>query len=75
MYSSVGKILVGLGILLILVGVVMLALDKVGILGKLPGDIHIRKQNSEFHFPLTTCIAVSVVLSLLLTLFLKWFKK
>jgi hypothetical protein len=75
MFSSIGKILVGFGVLLILVGVMFLALDKVGILGRLPGDIHVRKQNLDFHFPLATSILVSVILTLVLTAFLRWFRK
>jgi hypothetical protein len=75
MFSSIGKILVGFGVLLILVGVVLLALDKVGILGRLPGDINVRKQNFEFHFPLATSILVSVILTLVLTAFFRWFRK
>lgn len=75
MYSSIAKILIGLGILLVLTGAVFLVLDKVGVLGKLPGDIHVRKQNVEFRFPLATCILVSAALSIFLTVFFKWFRK
>jgi hypothetical protein len=75
MFSSIGKILVGFGVLLVLVGVVFLALNKVGILGRLPGDIHVRKQNFEFHFPLATSVLVSVILTLVLTAFFRWFRK
>jgi hypothetical protein len=75
MFSSIGKILVGFGVLLVLVGVVFLALNKVGILGRLPGDIHVRNQNFEFHFPLATSILVSVILTLVLTAFFRWFRK
>jgi hypothetical protein len=38
-------------------------------LGRLPGDIHIHGKNSTFYFPLTTCILLSVVFSLVLWLF------
>lgn len=67
--------MIGFGILLILVGVAFLALDRVGILGRLPGDIHVRKQNFDFHFPLATSILVSVILTLVLTAFFRWFRK
>ena len=75
MYGSIGKILIALGILFVLIGLILLGLGKIGLLGRLPGDIHIRKQNLEFHFPLATCIVVSIFLSLLLSVFFKWFKK
>jgi hypothetical protein len=75
MYGSIGKILITLGILFVLIGLILLGLHKIGLLGKLPGDVHVRKGNFEFHFPLATCIIASILLSLLLSLFLKWFKK
>jgi hypothetical protein len=75
MFSLIGKILVGFGVLLILVGLVFLALDRAGILGRLPGDIHVRKQNLEFHVPLATSILISVILTLVLTAFFRWFRK
>jgi hypothetical protein len=67
--------LIGLGIMLVLAGVAFLVLNKIGVLGKLPGDIHVRKENLEFSFPLTTCILVSAALSVLFTVFFKWFRK
>jgi uncharacterized membrane protein len=75
MYSSFGKILIVLGILLILVGVIFLFMNKIGILGRLPGDIHVQKKNYEFHFPIVTCVIASILLSLLLTALFKWFRK
>jgi hypothetical protein len=38
-------------------------------LGKLPGDIHIEREGSSFHFPLTTCLVISLVLTLVFWLF------
>jgi hypothetical protein len=40
-------------------------------LGKLPGDILIKKDNSQFYFPITTCIIISIILTLLFYLFRK----
>ena len=40
-------------------------------LGRLPGDIVIKKENSSFYFPIVTCIVVSVVVSLILMFFRK----
>jgi len=75
MFASIGKMLVAVGVLLILIGVILLVFNKIGFLGKLPGDIHVQKKNFEFHFPIVTCIVVSVLLSLLLSAFFLWFKK
>jgi hypothetical protein len=75
MYHSIAKILILFGVLLILIGVILLVFNKIGFLGKLPGDIHVQKKNFEFHFPIVTCIVASVFLSLLLSAFFLWFKK
>jgi branched-subunit amino acid ABC-type transport system permease component len=75
MYHVVAKILITFGVLLILIGVILLVFGKIGFLGKLPGDIHVYKKNFEFHFPIVTCIVISILLTLLLSVFLNWFKR
>ena len=64
------KILITIGILFILVGLLYPFLRDIG-LGRLPGDIIIKKENSSFYFPIVTCIVVSVVVSLILMFFRK----
>ena len=54
--------LVSLGVGLIVVGLLWPYLSKLG-LGKLPGDIIIRRDNFNFYFPITTCILISVILT------------
>jgi hypothetical protein len=75
MFVGIGKMLITFGVLLILIGVILLVFNKIGFLGKLPGDIHVQKKNFEFHFPIVTCIVASVLLSVLLSAFFLWFKK
>ena len=55
----IGLVIAGLGLL------IMLGLP----LGRLPGDIAVRRGNVSFYFPLTTSIVLSVVLTLLFALF------
>ena len=74
-YDPFAKILIAMGVCLILAGVIVLALGRAGVLGKLPGDIHIERKNVEFRFPLVTCAIASIVLSFLLTAFFLWLKK
>ena len=50
------------GLLLALVGLILMVGGRIPFLGKLPGDIHIKRENLEFFFPLTTSIVVSLVL-------------
>ncbi|SDH56992.1 Protein of unknown function [Alteribacillus persepolensis] len=59
------KILIGIGIALILFGLVWQVGGKFISLGKLPGDIIIKNENSTFYFPIVTSIVVSIVLSLI----------
>ncbi len=61
-----GKSLVVFGIILALVGLALMFSDKIPWLGKLPGDIHIKRDNFEFWFPITTSIVISVLLSVIL---------
>ncbi len=62
-----GKLLMVLGILLVGVGALLSFSGKLPFrLGRLPGDIVYQGRNGSFHFPVVTCILLSVVLSLLL---------
>ncbi len=64
------KIFVIIGVLLIIVGLLYPFLKDIG-LGRLPGDIVIKKENSSFYFPIVTCIIISIVISLILMFFKK----
>lgn len=59
------KLLIIIGILFIFAGLFYQFGGKYFPLGKLPGDIIIKKGNSTFYFPLTTCILISAILSLI----------
>ena len=63
-----GKLLLVFGIFLAGIGLLILLSDKVGWIGRLPGDIVIKRENFTFYFPLATCILISVVLTLLIWL-------
>ncbi|MDB6129211.1 MAG: hypothetical protein JWM04_318 [Verrucomicrobiales bacterium] len=69
--QDAGKILVLGGTVMILAGVLLWTGFGKGWLGRLPGDIHFEKPGMSFHFPIVTCLIVSVVFSLLLRLFRK----
>jgi hypothetical protein len=64
-----GKILILFGIIFIGIGTILLFLEKLPFLGKLPGDILIQKKNLTFYFPLTTSIIISLFLSFLFWIF------
>ena len=69
--NEMGKYLVIAGLLIATVGILLWSGVGRGWLGKLPGDINYTKGNFSFHFPIVTCLIVSVVLTLLLWLFRK----
>ncbi len=69
--APIGRILIVTGLVLAGLGVLILLAGKVGWIGRLPGDITIRRGNATFYFPLATCLLVSAVLSLLFWLFRK----
>lgn len=62
------RLLIGLGVLLLIVGISRPLLTRIGI-GRLPGDIMFQRGGATFYFPLVTCIIISVVLSALFWLF------
>jgi len=68
---GIGKMLIILGIILIIVGIGFLMGDKIPYIGKLPGDIMIKKERFSFYFPITTSIIISVILTILFSLFKK----
>ena len=63
-----GKLLIIFGVIIVIAGVIIYFFDKIPFLGKLPGDIVVKKKNFTFYFPLMTSIVVSVILSLILYL-------
>lgn len=60
---TLGKSLILLGAVIVVVGLVILFAPKIPYIGKLPGDIHLKRGNFEFYFPLATSIVISVILS------------
>lgn len=69
--DSLARILIVAGIVLALVGALLLLVGKIPFLGRLPGDIVIRRENWSLYIPLTTSIVVSLLLTLLFSLFFR----
>ena len=65
---ELGKFLIIFGLVIVIIGV-LLSLGLGSWMGKLPGDVRIARGNSAFYFPVVTCIIISIVLSLLFSLF------
>ena len=69
MAPEFGKILILAGFALVGVGLLFSVGGHVPWLGRLPGDIVVKKENFSFYFPVVTCIIVSAVLTLVFYLF------
>ncbi len=64
------------GIVLFLIGGGIYLAARFGIpLGRLPGDIRIERENGSFYFPITSSILISVILTIVVNVVLRMFKK
>ena len=63
--SHIGKVIVITGLAIVVVGLVVWGLGKLGFRG-LPGDIRFESDRVKFYFPIATCLAVSLVLSVVI---------
>jgi hypothetical protein len=66
---EIGKFLVMMGAVVVLLGLILWTGFAPKWLGRLPGDIRIERGHSAFYFPIVTCIIISIVLSLLFSIF------
>ena len=67
--NPLGKLLIISGIVLVALGLFVTFGSRFLPLGRLPGDIVVRRGNSSFYFPIVTCIIISILLSLILRFF------
>ena len=67
--SDLGKTLIFFGLLLLALGLVLSLAGKLPWIGHLPGDITIQRGRFTFYFPITTCILISIIVSLVLYFF------
>jgi hypothetical protein len=63
--NDLGKLLVAGGLVMAAIGALLWSGRGRGWLGRLPGDIHYARDNVSFHFPIVTCLLLSVLLSLI----------
>ena len=66
--GDLAKTLIILGVILVIAGLVMLAMQKAPFLHKLPGDVVIKKEHFTLYLPLTTSIIISIIVSLIIYL-------
>lgn len=68
-FDSLAKMLILFGVILALLGGLLLLAGKIPFIGRLPGDFYFRGERWSFYFPLTTSILISILLTLLFSLF------
>jgi hypothetical protein len=66
--NGIGRSLIIMGLILVVTGVIISFSPRIPWLGKLPGDIHIQRENFSFSFPLATSILLSALFSFILWL-------
>ena len=66
---EMGRFLLIIGAVVFLIGLIFWSGFAPKWLGRLPGDIRIERGNSVFYFPIVTCIVISILLSLIMSIF------
>ena len=67
--SSMGRMVIILGLIVVAIGALMLLAGRLPFLGRLPGDITVQRGSWSLYFPLATSIVLSLVLTVVLNLF------
>lgn len=71
--SELGKILLGFGLMMVILGGILLVggtlSGKVPWFGRLPGDVYIQRGNWTFYFPLATCLLISIIVTIVFSIF------
>ena len=70
--GTMGRLLVGIGLFIVVIGGLLIVFGRLPFLGRLPGDIRIQRGNFACFMPIATSILLSVLLTLAINLFLRW---
>lgn len=68
-FFQLGRILIVIGIIMVGIGLFFALGSKIPWIGRLPGDIYIKRKNFSFYFPLATSLLISIILTLIFMLF------
>jgi hypothetical protein len=69
--TGIGKILLIAGAIIIVAGMILVFSSHIPFLGRLPGDIIIKKENFTFYFPVVTLIIISIVLTIIINVIIR----
>ncbi len=73
--AGLGKILLIFGGVIVVIGLLLVFSQHIPFLGKLPGDIFVKKDNVSFYFPIVTFLLISIVLTIIINVILYFFNK
>jgi len=73
-FEGIGRIPIIIGIIMVVLGLIFAFGGRIPLLGKLPGDILIKKDGFSFYFPVVTLLLLSVVLTLIINFILRFIK-
>ena len=74
-FEGLGKVLIIIGAVILVLGLLLAFVGRIPLLGKLPGDILIRKDGISFYFPIVTFLLLSIVLTLIINFALRFMGK
>lgn len=70
-FEGLGRILIIVGIIIVVLGLLLAFGGRIPFLGKLPGDILIKKDGISFYFPIVTLLLLSIVLTLIINFIMR----
>ncbi len=73
--EGIGKLLLIVGGITIIIGLILMFSQHIPFLGKLPGDIMIRKGDGTFYFPIVSFLIISVILTVIVNVILYFLRK
>jgi len=73
--ADMGRMLVILGVVLIVFGLALILAGRIPFLGRLPGDVHVRRGAAEIYIPLATCLLLGLLATLILNLLARFLRR
>jgi len=73
--AGLGKILLIVGGIIMILGLILVFSGHIPFLGKLPGDILVKKNGFSFYFPIVTLIIVSIIITIIVNVILHFWNK
>ena len=73
--EGLGKILLIVGGIIVILGLILIFSQHIPFLGKLPGDIFVKKEGFSFYFPIVTLLILSILVTIIVNIILHFLNK